>query len=302
MAEHYVTSDATGGGDGSIGDPWTLAEAASTAVTNDFVYIKSGIYSLAADLVFGTNVNVFAYTSSPGDWVPPVPIATFLVDYSPSHSIQGFGRFHGIHFDGGGQTSARGPSAFHFVGCKFSRFNITRSFVGDAIQCENDSPGSISEQSNGEIQQTKIRGMHNEPLRAVASVCNQLTLKYRGYLHGCIANGHMDLQFEDDVSTISNCIAPNFRASSLIIYDNCYQIGGTSPQPGVTVIDNPFEDWSNFDLRLTDAAKASAYASQLKAIMAGLVNVPGITTDSLEDLTAGGSPRSPFRSPVFGGA
>lgn len=50
--ERYVTQAAGGGGVGSSGDPWTLAEALTNAVANDRVNIQSdSAYSIGADSV-----------------------------------------------------------------------------------------------------------------------------------------------------------------------------------------------------------------------------------------------------------
>lgn len=49
ITEKYVTTGAAGGGDGSSGSPWTLAEAASNAVAGDRVNIQSGTYNIASD-------------------------------------------------------------------------------------------------------------------------------------------------------------------------------------------------------------------------------------------------------------
>lgn len=43
-ANKYVTTGAAGGGDGSIGSPWTLAEAMTQAVSTDKVGIAAGVY------------------------------------------------------------------------------------------------------------------------------------------------------------------------------------------------------------------------------------------------------------------
>jgi hypothetical protein len=78
--ERYVSPSASGGGDGSVGSPWTLAEAAASAVAGDRVNLKAGIYPLAATFSpanDGARDNPIvwrAYASTPGDAVTPVAI------------------------------------------------------------------------------------------------------------------------------------------------------------------------------------------------------------------------------------
>lgn len=45
MATYYVSTTASGGGDGSSGDPFTQAEAASTATSGDTVLVNPGTYA-----------------------------------------------------------------------------------------------------------------------------------------------------------------------------------------------------------------------------------------------------------------
>lgn len=72
LSEKYVTASAGGGGAGTSGDPWTLAEALTSAVAGDRVNIQSGAYSSGADSVSGagslTQLVIFrGYNSSIGD-------------------------------------------------------------------------------------------------------------------------------------------------------------------------------------------------------------------------------------------
>lgn len=77
FTERYVTDAAGGGGVGTEGDPWTLAQALTSAVAGDRVNILSDSgYSLGADTVsgIGTAVDVIVfrgYNSSIGDLQNP---------------------------------------------------------------------------------------------------------------------------------------------------------------------------------------------------------------------------------------
>ena len=72
-ADKYVTATAGGGGDGSSGTPWTLAEAIAAAAGSDRVNVKVGTYTLAADATFATAGTTTApiwwrgYTTTIGD-------------------------------------------------------------------------------------------------------------------------------------------------------------------------------------------------------------------------------------------
>ena len=80
MAEYYVATTAAGGGVGSEGDPFTLTEATTTALSGDTVWVKAGTYSdqsgaTGAIMNFSATATPLwsmytAYTTTTGDYTP----------------------------------------------------------------------------------------------------------------------------------------------------------------------------------------------------------------------------------------
>jgi len=75
MAEYYLSSSASGSGDGSIGDPWTLAQFYAGCAAGDIGWVKKdGTYTIAADIstaaagsVAAGSVRLIGYNSTIGD-------------------------------------------------------------------------------------------------------------------------------------------------------------------------------------------------------------------------------------------
>lgn len=79
MATYYVKAAATGGGVGSLADPWTLQEAADTATSADLVFIcADAVYTPAATIDFdnATNVQLGTFRGCAADGTDDGAVAT----------------------------------------------------------------------------------------------------------------------------------------------------------------------------------------------------------------------------------
>lgn len=95
IAQKYVSSTASGSGDGSIGNPWTVAQANSNAVAGDVIYFRTGVYDAGDGYIIpansGTSGSWLTFSAYPGERVVFTATAYLAnlvdVDYI---SIEGF--------------------------------------------------------------------------------------------------------------------------------------------------------------------------------------------------------------------
>jgi len=94
MATYYVAPAAGGGGSGSIGSPWTPAEAVAGAVAGDLVYFRGGTYNISSTLDFAAGSSGTArmtLAAYPGE--TPVINTTANVAHFAFHSYQTYRGF-----------------------------------------------------------------------------------------------------------------------------------------------------------------------------------------------------------------
>lgn len=184
----YVTTGAAGGGAGTEGDPWTLAEATANVVAGDTVYVKAGTYStddsgssavMDLDVAGGntTWIDWIGYTTTINDFTigDSQPVVLDASVNTLTHAIlattisgSAYNRFTGFQYTGGsghGFNFGSGGDNMVNIGCKFDN-NGGRGFQGDNniyfIACEftGNTTNSFDMDNSGAIVACKF---HNEP-------------------------------------------------------------------------------------------------------------------------------------------
>lgn len=317
MADYYVASDATGTGNGSIGSPWTLDQAVAAQGTfpqPSVVWITSGNYDLTTPISFtrptiawiGTGVSkpVLRYIGS------AAYTSTFVTLAAQDQILQG------VVVDGnylvGNITNVSGSSRIHecdirnlldkpgyarpwansgrISRCRCYNTQTNGYFYIDSVQYINSlvdariGGGGVANSVGGSAISSVFcefsAGVSNVPVtNSIFIGCGStVAVGHRGFIDGLIA-----------INCSTVMVAGSYNGCSA---RNVYSYGHGTLYTGtwneLTNVNalpfNPFVDHANLDFRLTEQAKDSQYANGLRAILASLQSVPGITLDSLDEL------------------
>jgi hypothetical protein len=323
MAAYYITSTAVGGGSGTSGDPFTLAEAVaiqSGAAMTDTFALAPGLYTTTA-----------ALTLSKGLWQADDPtnrpvIRRVSVSGGNHVVVNSEVRAERLVFDANGLANQHALLAGSRINsCHFFATTASAAALGECVNCEfgqvtaYHSAVSISDTSV--LVRCVVRNHTTAAIRTLGV----------GVLSGCVVIGGQEaIRYDGGSAYITDCVFFNCTATmasvgGTISRSVCYRsgaaagtaligrgyellsargglrvcsgvcVGGyavavgdnTYGAPTVAINASPFVDAANSDLRLTSAAKASGNANTLKHIMAGIVGTPGVTTDSYATLLGG---------------
>ena len=237
MTDLYVTTGAAGGGAGTEGDPYTMAEATANVVAGDNVYVKAGTYdvddstsSSVMDIdVAGTDTTLIewiAYTTTIGDFsigdAQPAIIdasTNTLTNAMQSTTIAGsvYNNFTGFRFTGGSSHGVNHGSSGDAVthhGCKFDT-NGGRGMSGDdviyLVGCEftGNTTNSFDVDNSGA---TIACLFHNESSPVTQSQSSPIFLSNLFYNNGNGAN----IRFTSGSATIvGNAIDGDNQAASI---------------------------------------------------------------------------------------
>lgn len=317
MPTHYVAPGVSGG-DGSVLTPWNWDEMASAVLAaGDEVIVLTGTHSASVEL--DTPADFYIH----GDFSNPRPVIDFGSGFT-ARCIDGGGyplnvdyleilspnavrtvdvdtwfnsSVNNVKGDSWIYTRAARRHSYCRVECPtagVSGGSITQSYVTEAISTDGVNCMCITS-----CVTPRVDGPASEGSAISGSVIYGSGVDGGIALTSCSVSNTIIM----NASVGFAASGVNCRADKCLFFNNTANTSGTVIEANNTEMDaDPFEDAANGDFRLTTAAKAKPYANQLKAIMAGLVDVPGITTDSLADLvggsgsgSGGGAVPSPFR-------
>ena len=308
MATYYVATTASGSGDGSQGDPFSLAQVDGFGAFGDVMLFEPGTYQTSETVTVARRVS----------WQAIDPENTTIRAVAP---------FVGTYLFQAGNESA---SLDGFVlecdslcaGGSFLSAFLTRCELRNVVNNWGVRVGKMSRTRLTKLDSTQhavasTQGVDSILLEAPANGAGRYGFSSTGLKSNCVVRGGIRGANSQCINTIVigasvsafgvssqtkspliNCIAVDcdaFQQLSLSGFTviGCMEFGSATPAADapddfISQPNSPFVDAANLDLRLTEAAKAAPYADRLKSIMASLHYVPGITIDSIDDLYGGG--------------
>jgi len=314
MATYYVGPQAAFG-TGTFANPYSLSQVSGQGAFGTIYVFFPGEYLLADKLDVNRRVGWVAYDQSDRPHFKADPDwwnENYSGDYLVQQVIEG-ASIDGFILDANGQ-SAQG---LDFLRSRVSRCKIITN-SGVAVNAETVEHCEIEHTSSSAVFAgvphidkccIKYTGSANSAVFLVPSITNSVV--YGSTLDGVRAEFARNVVSQAVTSAflsaserleLRDCIGYDSRdfttldTGSPTSVVNCYQYSSTDASPATytdltTLTDDIFLDWANKDLRLTTYGKS---IDSIKAIMANLVDVPGITTDSLTELFGGGGSSLPL--------
>lgn len=270
MIERYVTTDASGGGDGTEGDPWTIVEAAANAAPGDRINVKAGTYTLSEalkPLQDGTRENPViwrGYTSTIGDATGPA--AVLDINNNDDHVVYDFREFHFFSFlEATGNAAYAGGNGFAVLGAGNGCYRCLARNTGGhgiylgstggswAIGCEITGWGQADASTAGLWAGQSAQGIGCHAHDGAGYGYQWGSFNALGFAY-CIANGCGSYGFHSGSGStrpkfISHCVAYGNASGGLYLDD----AGGGLP---IVVHNSLFVNNGNYGLMVNASGKA----------------------------------------------
>ncbi len=298
MADYYVSATATGGGDGSSGNPWTWDEMAAVATANatfvadDVIRLSPGTHNASVQCSLYPNYMVVRSEDS-GDKAVVTGKFNYLMRTHGSSQTwrdldfrdvtlrpqSGGTCFYRCEFD---TDCSQTFDSAEYKECRFTGATWVRANVRDSLW--NGNAESVQFQSSSlsmEIEDSVFtNGAHS------TAGFNGSNKGHR--LKGVVAVGNVgaDVYMSGGTCDFADCIIGTYTNTGGVALSN-FQNSFFINDPGdsdhindkVVLGFDPFEDAAGLDFRLNATALASPHAQAMKDIVRRLKNVPGITID-----------------------
>jgi hypothetical protein len=214
MAQWYVSALASGGGDGSSGDPFTPAEANANVSTGDKVWVKAdGTYSTAdgtsvfLNVLNGTSTLIITwegYTTTPGDGGQVLVDGGGTITYGiNSANYNNWKNFKVTDCTYGFYSNDTGPKFenCHAYDCATNGFNTQAATRCHFHECTADNCGTHGFNVDATDACTYCISANN----------SQVGFDFNGVdnsvAFNCIAYGNGDRQFQGQIGYFINCVA-----------------------------------------------------------------------------------------------
>jgi hypothetical protein len=313
VAIFYANPTGSGSQSGTTpADARTLAAGVAGMASGDLLYVVSGDYMLSSHVVIPANSRLEGYNITPGDLGKQNGIDNRPV-FKPTGNISMLGSFSttvsrrkysSIILDINGTTSniiwASESIGVILSDCKFIGFGNSLQHFADfscsVVRC--DMGTTFAPYTGWRFVECLLTrhwfGSTGSLSRVVANTLHASIGDVFG-IDGCILlGGPVNINTNAITNSIVDLSAVTSTGNTAIVKNSIVRSSMTVNSVRlincvlVSNISSLFMNLGSYDFRLTATAKASVNYTKLQSIMIGLVDVPGIITDSLADLTSGG--------------
>lgn len=296
FTERYVTSAAAGGGDGSSGNPWTLADAIANAVGGDRINILSdATYTLGASATFpsGTAENPIqwrGYNATIGDLVntgratatAALTVTDFpLIDCTASFVITmgAYNSFVNLKITSGANgATVAGGAAYHLHRCQILNTHAT----GGAARCFSGGSnyGGTSD-CDFAISSDNASAAALDPGRGGAFGCRVWhTGTPNSAMIGILLTGVGPSAIGNLIFNVGSAFSGAATGTNTIARNTVYgaNVGVLNPASGLVIADNIFYNIATYAIGGTTGGNPLLWNNAMGALTSGRIDTTGLGT------------------------